>query len=126
MDPHYPHNPSYDAQIEIIDNELEKIVSKLKQLFLYEKSLIIFTSDHGETLGEHNTPVGHGWLLYKEEFNVPLIIKFPKNKYQKKIDHIVRNIDKLPTILDYVGTKSKIKKDGVSLLPMIKKIKILI
>ena len=120
MDPHYPHYPSYDSQIEKIDNELEKVILKLKQLSLYENSLIIFTSDHGETLGEHNTPEGHGWQLYKDEFNVPLIIKFPKDKYKKKIDHIVRNIDIMPTILDFLDIKSSTETDGVSLLPTIK------
>jgi len=122
MDPHAPYEPSYDSEIEKIDKELSKIIKKLKELSIYDNSLIIFTSDHGESLGEHNSPLGHGWFLYTEQIQVPLIIKFPKNKYIRSINQLVRNIDILPTILDYIGSKyDEDKIDGKSLLPAIER-----
>ena len=93
MDPHSPHKPSYDAQIELIDKEIGKVIKTLKKLSLYDNSLIIFTSDHGESLGDpvadHASPLGHGWFIYLEQVQVPLIIKFPKNKYIKSVSQIV-------------------------------------
>ena len=126
MDPHSPHKPSYDAQIELIDKEIGKVIKKLKELSLYDNSLIIFTSDHGESLGDpvadHASPTGHGWFLYLEQIQVPLIVKFPKNKYIKSVSQIVRNIDIMPTILEYIGAKyDKRQMNGKSLLPAIEK-----
>ena len=121
MDPHSPHKPSYDAQIELIDEEIGEIIKKLKELSLYDNSLIIFTSDHGESLGDpvvdHASPPGHGWFLYLEQTQVPLIIKFPQNKYIKSVSQIVRNIDIMPTILEYIRAEfDKRQMEGESLL----------
>lgn len=122
MDPHGPYNPSYDGEIEMIDNEISKIIEKLKELSLYDNSIFIFTSDHGDSLNEHNSPRGHGWFIYTEQIQVPLIIKFPKNKYIKPVTQIIRNIDIMPTILSYINAKyEKNKKEGKSLLPAIRR-----
>lgn len=126
MDPHEPYRPSYDKEIEKIDTEIGKITNKLKELELYDNSMIIFTSDHGESLGDtvadHGIPQGHGWSLHTEQIHVPLIIKFPDNQYVQSVDQIVRQIDLMPTILDYVGIEyEKKKSDGKSLLPAVKK-----
>ena len=126
MDPHSPHKPSYDSQIELIDKEVGKVIKKLKELSLYDNSLIIFTSDHGESLGDpvadHASPTGHGWFLYLEQIQVPLIVKFPKNKYIKPVPQIIRNIDIMPTILEYIGAKyDKRQMNGKSLLPAIER-----
>lgn len=126
MDPHAPYRPSYDKEIEKIDAETGKIIKKLKELNLYENSLILFTSDHGESLGnpvaDHGFPKGHGWSLYTEQIHVPLIVKFPDSQYVQSVDQIVRNIDLMPTILDYVRIEYGQKElDGKSLLPAVKK-----
>jgi arylsulfatase A-like enzyme len=121
MDPHSPYEPSYDVEVEKIDHELGRIVEKLKELALYENSLLIFTSDHGESLGDHGSPDGHGWFLYAEQIQVPLIMKFPGNRYARIVDQVVRHIDIMPTILDFTGVKFEKKSmTGKSLLPAIK------
>ncbi|MCK5056975.1 MAG: sulfatase [Candidatus Aminicenantes bacterium] len=125
MDPHAPYKPSYDGEIEKIDSELGQVIGKLKELNLYENSIIIFTSDHGESLGDpvidHGSPQGHGWITYNEQHHIPLLIKFPKNRYVKSVTQIVRNMDILPTLLDYLGFSYKQENfDGKSLLPVIK------
>ena len=121
IDPHSPYEPSYDAEVEKIDYELGRIVEKLKELALYENSLLVFTSDHGESLGDHGSPDGHGWFLYAEQVQVPFIMKFPENRYARLVDQVVRHIDIMPTILDFAGVKfDKKSMTGESLLPAIK------
>jgi len=121
IDPHSPYEPSYDAEIEKIDHELDRIIEKLKELGLYENSLLIFTSDHGESLGDHGSPDGHGWFLYAEQVQVPLIMKFPGDRYARLVDQVARHVDIMPTILDFAGVRFEKKSmNGVSLLPTIK------
>lgn len=125
MDPHYPYHPSYDKEIEKIDVEVGRIIDKLKEIKRYDRSLVIFTSDHGESIGnaetDHGSPSGHGWFLYDEQVRVPLIFKFPGQTFAKSVEQIVRNYDIMPTILNYTGIEYDAGKlDGKSLMPAIK------
>jgi len=108
----------YDSTIAYVDSEVGLILKYIKQLGLYENSLIIFTSDHGEALYEHRT-FGHGHNVYPEAIHVPLIIKFPlKMKIQPgKISKAVQLHSLLATIADIFG--EKINSDGQSLLKLI-------
>lgn len=69
----------YDEELAFCDTNFGKFIDELKQLDLYDQSLIVVTSDHGEALGEHNF-FGHRSALYEEIIKIPLIIKFPKGK----------------------------------------------
>ena len=112
----------YDGEINYTDDIFIKpLIRKLKDLGLYDKTLIIFTSDHGEEFYEHKG-WGHGINHYNEQIRVPLIIKFPGEKYRgKKIKARVGLIDIVPTILDVAGIDhSAIKMDGISLVNLIK------
>ncbi len=140
MDPHAPHSPSYDKEIEKIDGEFGRICDKLKEINRYDKSLVIFTSDHGDSLGnpqeDHGSPQGHGWFLYDEQVRPPLLFKFPREPRESRgagdprgprapeikgaetIDQVVRNYDLMPTLLDYLDIPfDKKNMDGQSLLP---------
>jgi len=66
----------YDSTIAYVDSELGKVLDTLRQQGLYDESLIIFLSDHGENLGEHGA-WSHGKEVYEETTHVPLIVKFP-------------------------------------------------
>lgn len=125
IDPHSPCDPDYNGEVKKIDREVGKIIEKLKEQHLYENSLIIFTSDHGESLGDpiedHGSIYGHGWFTYLEQIRVPLIMKFPRSMYKQTVNQVVRNYDLLPTILDLIGCRYKKGQfDGVSLLPIMK------
>lgn len=91
----------YDNSLALADEFFGKILLQLKESGLYNDSLIIFSSDHGEQFGEHGK-VGHSNSLYREELHVPLLIKFPKrfNIRGKRIDSLVSTLDILPTILE--------------------------
>jgi arylsulfatase A-like enzyme len=107
----------YDGEIRYIDEVFIKpLMESLKQLGLYERSLIIITSDHGQEFYEHGSWI-HGHSLYNELIRVPLIIKLPYSKHSgKRVDNIVRSVDIMPTILEEVGLDySGFNLDGADL-----------
>src|SRR6267378_276315 len=86
-DPHNPYDPPepysteykghlYDGEIAYADHELGKLIAWLKQSKLYDSSVIVATSDHGESLGEHGEDE-HGFFVYNAAVHVPLIVKPP-------------------------------------------------
>ena len=86
-DPHSPYDPPepfrsqyqghlYDGEIAYADHELGRLVAWLKSSQLYDSSLIVFVSDHGESLGEHGEHE-HGFFVYNSTVHVPLIVKPP-------------------------------------------------
>ena len=93
----------YDSEVGFTDHHIGVLIDKLKEWELYNDSLIIFNSDHGESLGEHNY-VGHGRRVYNSMMHVPLIVKRPGNRRELKKDS--RNctlMDIAPTILASTG-----------------------
>lgn len=114
------YNELYQAEILEFDHYFGEFVNKLKDLNLYDSSTIIFMSDHGEEFYDHRG-WSHGHSLYNELIRVPLMIKFPQNKYRgMEITENVGIIDILPTILDLnkIDFDSR-SVDGISLLPLI-------
>ena len=84
-DPHSPYDPPepfrsqyqshlYDGEIAYADHELGRLLAWLKQTQLYDSSVILFLSDHGEALGEHGERE-HGFFVYNATVHVPLIVK---------------------------------------------------
>lgn len=110
----------YDGEIRYTDEYLIKpMMNKLKELNIYDNTMIIITSDHGEEFYEHKSWL-HGNNLYNESIQIPLIIKFPNSRYKgMKIENIVRIIDIMPTMLDAAKIDpSPFNLDGKSLLSM--------
>lgn len=115
----------YDGEVNYFDNEFGNLVQELKKRGLYDRSLIIYTSDHGEGFWDHGL-VGHGNSLYEELLRVPLImrfpvlVKFPKLQLGGKVlTQPARQIDIVPTTLDLLGIKPEGLIFGTSLLPLI-------
>lgn len=115
----------YDGEIRNVDFHLGTIFSYLKKLNLFDNSLIIVTSDHGEEFQEHGG-MHHG-TLYDEVIKIPLIIKMPKKiKVVNKriVEKLIQgNIDIAPTILDILNINIPDEFQGNSLLPIIKGLK---
>lgn len=111
----------YDAEIRYTDALLiGPLVDKLKELGLYDRTMLILTSDHGEEFFEHSG-WGHGYSVYDEALKVPLIIKFPDSNFQgKTYGHIVSLVDIMPTVLDWLDMDiSDANVDGKSLMPIL-------
>ena len=114
FDPHHPHEPPapynqsfihdlYLGEIAYADESLGNIIAQLKRLNVYDNTLIVFTSDHGEGLGEHNEST-HSLLIYNGTLHVPLIVKYPQQQYANtKISSWVGLVDILPSILNKLG-----------------------
>lgn len=110
----------YDGEIKYTDVFfVQPILDKLKELGLYEKSLIILTSDHGEEFFDHEAWL-HDHSVYEESIKIPLLVKFPDAERKGRIDNIVRITDIFPTILDQMKIKTDQLFDGVSLFPLLK------
>jgi len=113
----------YDGQLVSLDEYVGKLIKKLKEWELYENTIIIITSDHGEELFEHGF-VGHASTslnakLYDEMIRIPLIIVWPKKISHKRIDAYAQQIDIMPTILDILDIPTNTQPEGRSLLPLI-------
>ncbi len=111
----------YDGEIRYVDDRLiGPLVSQLKSQGLYDRTLIIFTSDHGEEFFDHGA-WGHGQSVYDELLKVPLILKFPFSKYLgRRVDTLVSLVDVMPTLLENMGCSSAdLGLDGKSLIPIL-------
>ena len=106
----------YDAEIAFNDHHFGRLIDRLKELGLYDTSLIILVSDHGEEFLDHGG-WEHGVTLYEEQLHVPLIVKLPGGASAgRRIDAIARQVDVVPTILELLGIAPPAALDGASLL----------
>ena len=107
---------AYDAEIAFGDEHFGRLLRKLMEAGLYERALIVFTSDHGEQFVEHGLG-GHGRTLFQEVVRVPLLVKFPGNRHGgRRVADTVSLIDVVPTVLAAVGQPIDERLDGIDLL----------
>jgi len=111
---------SYDAGIKYTDHFIGKFFSFLKSNNLWENTLLVVTSDHGEEFMDHDI-LTHGNGLYDTLIYVPLIIKMPglSGKHVKRISDLSELVDIMPTILDILDIPFKDQMQGKSLCPAI-------
>jgi choline-sulfatase len=114
-DPHSPYDPPepyhseypghlYDGEIAYADHELGRVIAWLKQAKVYDSSLILFVSDHGESLGEHGEHE-HGFFVYNATVHVPLIVKPPAGSGIRpgRVSRPVETADVAATLLAGAG-----------------------
>jgi arylsulfatase A-like enzyme len=94
----------YDGGIAYIDFNIGKLIERLKELGLYDNSLIIITSDHGEVFGERDL-FNHAVSVYQDQIYIPLIIKYPHVNEGSIVNNTVSVVDLMPTIVDVLGHK---------------------
>lgn len=103
----------YYACISFIDYNVGKIITRLKEEGIYDDTLIIYTSDHGEMLGDFNCYGKRGFL--DPAARVPLIVKYPGEAKDMRISKPVSLVDIVPTILRFAEISSEEKHDGCDL-----------
>jgi arylsulfatase A-like enzyme/Flp pilus assembly protein TadD len=126
-DPHFPYESPepflsqygkkpYNGEVAYVDDVLGKFFQHMAEKDLMAKTLILFTSDHGESLGDHGEKT-HGMLAYNSTIWIPLIIVEPRMK-PRKIRGQVSHIDIFPTVCDLIGIPKPDFLQGISLLPL--------
>ncbi len=94
----------YDGEILYTDTMIGKVLARLRELGLYENSMIVFSSDHAESLGEHDYFYEHGDYLYEPTMRIPLVVKFPGGRYRgQRVGGHASILDIAPTILAAAG-----------------------
>ena len=127
-DPHDPYEPPepflekykedlYNGEVAYVDHVLGRVYDYLEKNALFESTLVVFTGDHGEALGQHGE-ITHGFFAYNEVIWIPLIVCSPETT-KSRIDQYVSHIDIFPTICDLIGVKKPSFLQGVSLKPSI-------
>lgn len=108
----------YDAEIAFNDASFGSLLAGLRELDLYDPTLIVLLSDHGEAFADHGS-WQHGNTLYEELTSVPLVIRLPSGRGAGRVvGEPVRQIDVLPTLLDALGIAAPTGLQGRSLLPL--------
>jgi choline-sulfatase len=129
-DPHDPYEPPepfasqwrehpYEGEVAFADHCVGQVLEKLRQLGLYDDTLIVITGDHGEMLGEHGE-LNHGFFIYEGALRVPLVVRVPgAPAAARQVDVPVSLIDVAPTIVSLVGAPVPKEVQGVDLSPWI-------
>lgn len=110
---------SYFGLMTEVDHNLGRLFDYLKESGQWENTLIVFTSDHGEQIGDH-------WLIGKlgyfdASYHIPLIIRDPAANDTRGnfVDAFTENVDLMPTMLNWLDAELPVQCDGKSLLPFI-------
>ncbi len=98
--------PDYFAAVTGIDDQIGRVIRKLKELGLYENTIIVYSADHGEMLGSQGLMHKNVW--YKESLEIPLIVHFPKALTPKTDELLISVPDYMPTLLGLMGLEDKI------------------
>jgi len=125
FDPHQRYDPPqpfkseykdrlYDGEVAYVDYALGILLEYLKDSRLEEKTLIIFTGDHGESLGQHGEST-HGYFAYNSTLWIPLIIVIPGQEHTQ-VETYVGHIDIYPTVCEVLGIEKPSFLQGLSLL----------
>lgn len=97
----------YLGRVRTMDAWIGKLIADLKDRDLYENSLILFTSDHGEEFAEHDPNRfynSHGHSAYEELIRIPLIVKLPNQEHAGvRVRGVSRTVDIMPTVLEVCG-----------------------
>ena len=112
---------NYYAMMSEVDAQIGRLLASLRESGEDERTLVVFTSDHGEHLGDH-------WQFSKfsyfdQTFHVPLIVRDPRPEAApgrgRRVSAFTENVDVMPTILDAIGAEVPHQCDGESLVPFL-------
>lgn len=112
----------YDEGVRLADGFLESVLAALRERGLFEKTIVIVTSDHGEEFGEHHPEVtvgGHGHSVFEEVTHVPLLFAGPGIGRGVRIEGAVSGCDIAPTLMALAGVAVPSGLDGIDLTPFL-------
>jgi len=110
----------YDGEISYVDQQVETLFHTMRERNLWNDTLTIVLSDHGEIMCEHPGEFDHEGL-YDAVVRAPLFVRFPRDEHAgKRIPGIAANLDVMPTALELLGVDPPATVEGRSLLPLIR------
>ena len=102
----------YLGEVKCIDDNIKKILDKLEAMGVREDTVLVFTSDHGDYMGEHG--MLHKNNLYESAYHIPLIVSYPaKLKQGVRINKFVNIVDFVPTMLSLMEVKPCGREQGM-------------
>ena len=108
----------FDGAVASVDDAMARILAELDARGLRERTIIVVTADHGETIFDNEHGQGHGDHLFGDEAtHVPLLIIDPRHAIGRRDDRIVRDVDVAATLYALTDTAPPADLDGVSLAP---------
>ena len=107
----------YLGLVTLIDQSIGSILACLERFGLNENTVIVHTSDHGDTLGAHH--LFGKEVMFEEAVRVPYLVRLPDQRRGKIIPQPVSHIDFLPTLVDLLGQPKHPQCAGKSLMPLI-------
>ncbi|MDE0896631.1 MAG: sulfatase, partial [Planctomycetota bacterium] len=102
----------YDGELNFLDSQLARLFERLERHPRFDDMLIVVTSDHGESLGEHDH-YGHGVSLYRELLEVPLFVKLRAGWSSAPPAGVVQSVDLFPLVLEHAGIEIPENIDAV-------------
>lgn len=142
-DPHYPYDPPepfdtifmgddppepnsllhrqslYSGEIAYVDMCIGRVIDKLKDLGIYDSTLIVLTGDHGEMFGQHGE-LTHTYFIYESAIKVPLVFKLPQQTEPKRVTNTVGLVDIVPTICSLLGVQAPAHLQGEDITAYLK------
>lgn len=111
----------YDAGVNEADAGVGQVLDLLAETGRLDNAMIVVTSDHGESFGDHGVLVGHGLALTDDEIKVPLVIRFPRAEGAgRRLDTLVDLSDLAPTVLEAMEVAVPPETQGESLLGLLR------
>ncbi|MFH1277963.1 MAG: sulfatase [Candidatus Eisenbacteria bacterium] len=112
----------YQGEVAFTDRQLGMVLERLEEMGVLDRTLVVYTADHGEVLYEHDRYFGHDIMLYDPSIRVPLLVRAPgAAKGGTIVNDQVRQIDLLPGILDLLGVhRPDILWEGRSFAPALR------
>lgn len=110
----------YMGLVSLLDDSIGMLIEELKEQGIYDDTLIVFTSDHGEMLGSHR--LWQKMCMYEESVRTPLMFKLPKS-WEGGVgesDVLASSIDVFPTLCEALGMELPRRISGKSLMPLIR------
>ena len=108
---------AYYGLVDILDQNIGKLCASLRDNGLWDNTIIMYFSDHGEMLGRHGR--WHKECFFEDSVRVPMIIRHPTKALPSAVAEPCSLVDLLPTLCDFTGVRPPPGIDGTSLLPLL-------
>ena len=106
----------YDGAVSAIDHAAGRLLEELRARGLSDRTIVLLTADHGETLYDHGHGQGHGDHLFGDEgTHIPLVLFDPRAEHSDRVGDIARDVDLAPTVYELAGVPAPDDLDGTSL-----------